>query len=86
MEISSSYPQTFRGYKSSFSKKLEKSLAAQRTTSQSASRLLNDFAEMYDKKVCIDKKIGYSVAGKPIHRIKSIIKKLVCTETNLFNL
>ena len=34
----------------------------------------------------IDKKIGYSVAGKPIHRIKSIIKKLVCTETNLFNL
>ena len=24
----------------------------------------------------IDKKIGYSVAGKPIHRIKSIIKNL----------
>lgn len=63
MEIFSSYPQTFTGYKSTFSKKLEKSLAASRTTSQSASRLLNDFAEMYDKKVCIDKKIGSGFYG-----------------------
>ena len=63
MEIYSLSPQTFTGYKSIFSKKLEKALAAQRTTSQSASRLLNDFADMYDKNVCLDKKIGSGFYG-----------------------
>ena len=63
MEIYSSSPQIFTGYKSTFSKKLEKALAAQKTTSQSASRLLNDFADMYDKKVCMDKKIGSGFYG-----------------------
>ena len=63
MEIYSLSPQTFTGYKSTFSKKLEKALAAQRTTSQSASKLLDDFADMYDKKVCLDKKIGSGFYG-----------------------
>lgn len=63
MEIYSSSPQIFTGYKSTFSKKLEKALAAPKTTSQSASRLLNDFADMYDKKVCMDKKIGSGFYG-----------------------
>ncbi len=63
MEIYSLSPQTFTGYKSTFSKKLEKALAAQRTTSQSASKLLDDFADMYDKKVCMDKKIGSGFYG-----------------------
>lgn len=63
MEIRSSYPQTFTGYKSSFSKKLEKAIAAPRTTRQSASRLLYDFADMYEKRVCMDNKIGSGFYG-----------------------
>ena len=63
MEIRNSYNTTFTGYKSAFSKKLERALSSPKTTSQSASRLLNDFADMYDKKVCLDSKIGSGFYG-----------------------
>lgn len=63
MEICSLSSQTFTGYKSTFSKKLEKALVNPRTTSQRASKLLNDFAEMYEKKVCLNRKIGSGFYG-----------------------
>lgn len=63
MEIQSSYSTTFTGYKSAFGKKLEKALSTRRTTRQSASRLLDDFAEMYGQKVCLNSKIGSGFYG-----------------------
>lgn len=63
MEIHSSYPQTFTGYKSVFGKKLEKALAIRNTTRESASRLLDDFADMYDKRVRLSNKIGSGYYG-----------------------
>jgi len=63
MEIRSSYNPAFTGYKSAFSKKLEKALSAPKNTRKSADRLLNDFAKMYDKKICLDSKIGEGFYG-----------------------
>lgn len=63
MEIQSSYHQTFTGYKSAFGKKLEKALSSQITTRKNADKLLNDFAKMYDKKICLDSKIGEGFYG-----------------------
>lgn len=62
--ISNNYTSpNFTGYKSVFGKKLEKAMTSQKITRQSASRLLDDFADMYDKKVIPDKKIGSGFYG-----------------------
>ena len=63
MEIQTSYTPSFTGYKSVFSKKLEKALKTQRMSRQQAGRLLHDFADMYDKRVRMDKKIGSGFYG-----------------------
>lgn len=62
--ISNNYTSpNFTGYKSVFGKKLEKAMVSPKITRQSASRLLDDFADMYDKKVIPDKKIGSGFYG-----------------------
>ena len=63
MDIQSAYTPTFTGYKSVFGKKLEKALASPKTTRQSASRLLDDFADMYHKRVRMNNKIGSGFYG-----------------------
>ena len=63
MEIQNSYPITFTGYKSAFSKKLEKALNTPVMTREQAKNLLKDFTDMYDKKVCPDTKIGTGFFG-----------------------
>ena len=63
MDIQSAYTPTFTGYKSVFGKKLEKALASPKTTCQSASGLLDDFADMYHKRVRMNNKIGSGFYG-----------------------
>ncbi len=63
MEIQSIHNPTFTGYKSSFSKKLEKTLSTPKMSREKADALLKNFADMYDKKVCQDSKIGAGFYG-----------------------
>ena len=63
MEIQSSSHIAFAGYKSAFSKKLEKAFNSPRTSDKNTRRLLYDFATMYDKKICLDSKIGAGFYG-----------------------
>lgn len=63
MEVQASYTPSFTGYKSVFSQKLEKALKTQRTSRQSAGRLLGDFTDMYGKRVRLSNKIGSGFYG-----------------------
>lgn len=63
MEVQASYTPSFTGYKSVFGKKFEKALKTRRTSRQSADRLLDDFTDMYDKRVRMNNKIGSGFYG-----------------------
>lgn len=63
MEIGNSYTIVFTGYKSKFSKKLEKALDKPIITRKEAKNLLKDFTDMYYKKVSQETKIGSGFYG-----------------------
>lgn len=54
---------TFTAYKSTFSKKLESALDCKKISSDMEKKLLCDFADMYDKKINLNTKIGSGFYG-----------------------